>query len=110
MTNEHDHHEHEHDHAGHDHAEHIEPSHAEHAGHSHTGDFWTDFMNLLTDPAHLAFEFVFSVAFDFIIVTLLYGVIVQKVIIPRLRKSIHEEIDREHGVEHPEEPDPVKTP
>lgn len=73
---------------------------AEHA-HEHAGsDFWTEFIALLTDPAHLAFEFVFSIVFDFLIVTIIYGVIVKKVIIPRLRKSIHEEIDREHGMDH----------
>jgi hypothetical protein len=88
--------------------------HGHETGHVHSGDFMTDFMNLATDPAHLAFEFVFSIVFDFIIVTLLYGVVIQKIIIPRLRKSIHEEIDREHGVSHPvetgsEDTAPVKT-
>ncbi|MBC9704868.1 MAG: hypothetical protein H9W81_07810 [Enterococcus sp.] len=73
---------------------------AEHA-HEHTDvGFWAEFFSLLTDPAHLAFEFVFSIVFDFLIVTIIYGVVVKKVIIPRLRKSIHEEIDREHGVDH----------
>lgn len=68
-----------------------------------SADFWTEFMSLATDPAHIAFEFVFSLVFDFIIVTLLYGIVIQKYLIPKLRKSIHEEIDKEHGVEHPED-------
>lgn len=71
--------------------------------HAHSADFWTDFMSIATDPAHLAFEFVFSLVFDFIIVTLLYGIVIQKIIIPRLRKSLHEELDKEHGVEHPKD-------
>lgn len=71
--------------------------------HAHSADFWTDFMSIATDPAHLAFEFVFSIVFDFIIVTLLYGVVFKKLILPKLKKSIHEEIDREHGVEHPKD-------
>jgi hypothetical protein len=71
--------------------------------HAHSADFWTDFMSIATDPAHLAFEFVFSIVFDFIIVTLLYGIVFKKFLLPKLRKSIHEEIDKEHGVEHPKD-------
>lgn len=71
----------------------VEHAHAEHG-------FWEEFLALLSDPAHLAFELVFSLVFDILIVTILYGIIIKKIIIPRLRKSIHEEIDREHGVEH----------
>lgn len=73
-----------------------------HSHEDHAGGFWAEFFGLLTDPAHLAFELVFSLVFDLIIVTLIYGVLIQKVIIPRLRKSIHAEIDREHGIEHKE--------
>lgn len=62
-----------------------------------------DFMALATDPAHIAFEFVFSLIFDFVIITLLYGIVIKKFLIPRLRKSIHEELDKEHGVEHPKD-------
>lgn len=71
---------------------------AEHAHDEH--GFWEEFLGLLTDPAHLAFELVFTLVFDLLVVTVLYGIIVKKIIIPRLRKSIHEEIDREHGVDH----------
>lgn len=81
----------------------IEHSHEEHShdAHSHGEyDFWEGFLALLTDPAHIAFEIFFTLVFDVLVVTVLYGIIVKKIIIPRLRKSIHEEIDREHGVEH----------
>lgn len=95
----------EHDHESHD--EHVETE--QHSGHEHSGDFWVDFIDLLTNPAHLAFEFVFSVAFDFVMVTILYGIVIKKIIIPRLRKSIHEELDKEHGVEHQEPLNPKKV-
>ncbi len=68
--------------------------------HGHSENFWEDFIAIATDPAHLAFEFVFSIFFDLIIITLVYGVIVKKYVIPRLRKQIHKEIDAEHGIEH----------
>lgn len=71
--------------------------------HAENTDFWSDFMSIATDPAHLLFEFLFSIVFDFIIVTLLYGIVVRKIIIPRLRKSLHDELDLEHGVEHPKD-------
>lgn len=79
--------------------------HGHEESHVHAGDFWPEFIALATDPAHLAFEFVFSLVFDFIIVTLLYGILIRKVLIPKLRKSIHEEIDKEHGVEHHKGPE-----
>ena len=66
-------------------------------------DFWTDFASIATDPAHLLFEFLFSIVFDFIIVTILYGVVIRKILIPRLKKSLHDELDAEHGVEHPKD-------
>lgn len=83
--------------------------HGHEESHVHAGDFWSEFTALATDPAHLAFEFVFSLVFDFIIVTLLYGILIRKVLIPKLRKSIHEEIDKEHGVEHSKEPESPKA-
>lgn len=74
---------------------------------SGSGDFLVELGHLLTNPAHLAFEFIFSIVFDLVIVTLLYGIVIRKVIIPRLKRTLHEEIDREHGVEH-KEPEPRK--
>lgn len=101
----------EHSHSDeHAHEEHLYAEQA-HEGHAHGGEgsesFLSELGHLLTDPAHLAFEFIFSIVFDLVIVTLLYGIVIRKVIIPRLKKSLHEEIDREHGVEH-KEPEPRK--
>lgn len=66
-------------------------------GHGDAGGFWEEYLQLLTDPAHLAYEVTFTILFDFIIIAFLYGVLVKKIIIPRLRKSIHAEIHAEHG-------------
>ena len=58
----------------------------------------TEFGELLSSPAHWAFELLFSVLFDLIIISLVYGFLIKKVIIPRLKKTLHEEIDKEHGI------------
>lgn len=65
---------------------------------AHGGSFTEEFMELLNSPAHWAFELLFSILFDLVIITLLYGILIKKVIIPKLRKSIHDEIDKEHGI------------
>ena len=61
------------------------------------GDFWEEFWGIATDPAHLMFELVFSIFFDVLIVSVIYGILIKKFLIPKLRKDIHKEIDREHG-------------
>lgn len=67
----------------------------------HSGGGWfSEYITLLHDPAHILFEVTTSIVFDFVIVYFGYQIIVKKFIIPRLRKQIHEEIDREHELEH----------
>lgn len=61
---------------------------------------WEEFWQLATDPAHLLFELSFSVLFDVIVVSLIWGLIIKKMIIPRVKRDVHKEIDEEHGVEH----------
>lgn len=69
--------------------------------HDHSGHgLWEEYWGLLTDPAHLLFELTFSLAFDILVVAVLWGILVKKVIIPRLRRDIHKEIDAEHGITH----------
>lgn len=68
--------------------------------HEHSGNFWNDFISIATDPAHLLFEVLFTIVFDGVIVALFWGVLIKKVLLPRLRKDIHEEIDQEHGINH----------
>lgn len=73
------------------------------AAHVHeSAGFAEEFKEIFFSPAHWVFEAVFSVLFDFIVLTVIYGLIIKKFIIPRLRKSIHADIDREHGLEHGE--------
>jgi nucleoside permease NupC len=67
--------------------------------HAHdSSSFMAEFGELLSSPAHWAFELLFSVLFDLIVISLFYGILVKKVIIPRLKRTLHEEIDKEHGV------------
>lgn len=74
---------------------------AEHAHeHAEGGTFWENFTHIASDPAHWAFELMFSIIFDVVIITLIYGVIIKKFIIPRLTKKIHDEIHEEHGTTH----------
>ena len=58
-----------------------------------------DYIEMLHDPAHWLFEITVSIIFDFAIIYVGYQVLVKRVIIPRLRREIHEEIDREHEQE-----------
>ena len=69
------------------------------AHHAHEGgDWWTEFLGLWVDPAHLLFELTFTIVFDFLIIAVIYRVIILKLIVPRLRREIHAEIDAEHGI------------
>lgn len=61
-------------------------------------DFAAEFADIVSSPAHWVFELMFSVLFDVIVISVIYGILIKKVIIPKLRKSIHDEIDKEHGV------------
>lgn len=83
-----------------DHAHELH-EHAEEAiVHAHEGGMWERYMSLLTDPAHILFEITISILFDVIIVYLGYQLIVKKLIIPKLRRDIHRELDAEHHIEH----------
>lgn len=69
--------------------------------HNHAAEagIWEEFWQLATDPAHLLFELAFSMMFDVLIVSVIWGVIIKKIIIPRVKRDVHKEIDEEHGVE-----------
>lgn len=95
-----EHHEEHHEEHGHEHHEHG-GQHLESGGHSHgDGTFWGEFTALITDPAHWLFELVATLTIDLLVIALGYHIIVRKIIIPRLRKQIHSEIDAEHHIEH----------
>ncbi|MFM6982256.1 MAG: hypothetical protein ACKOWP_05775 [Microbacteriaceae bacterium] len=70
------------------------------AAHTEGLPFWEEVWSIVSDPAHIIAELSWQLVFDGLFVAFLYGVIVKRVIIPRLRKQIHAELDEEHGIEH----------
>jgi hypothetical protein len=90
--------------AAHDHHEHEEHGHEELSGHAHEhggdGGWFSEYLQLLQDPAHIAFEITISILFDLFIVYLGYQLFIKRVLIPRLRRDLHKELDAEHGVDH----------
>jgi hypothetical protein len=55
---------------------------------------------IFSDPNHIIAELLWTIIQDGLFVALLYGVVFKKMILPKLRKDIHREIDKEHGFEH----------
>jgi hypothetical protein len=70
----------------------------EHEGMSILEEAWAVF----SDPSHIIAELGWTIIQDVLIIGLLYGIVFKKVILPKLRKDIHKEIDAEHGIEHEE--------
>ncbi len=68
--------------------------------HEHGASLWAEFWAVFTDPAHAMAEFASAIIFDLVVIALLWGVLIKKVIIPKITKKVHAEIDREHGIEH----------
>jgi len=58
--------------------------------------------SIFSDPAHILAELGWTIIQDVLIIGLLYGVVFKKIILPKLRKDIHAEIDIEHGINHKE--------
>lgn len=72
-------------------------------GHDHTGEsVWQAAWEIFTDPSHIIAELGWTLIQDVLILGLLYGVVFKKMILPKLRRDIHKEIDSEHGYEHDE--------
>jgi uncharacterized membrane protein len=75
----------------------------EHEHEAHADEtVWEHAWEIFTDPAHILAELGWTVIQDVLIIGLLYGVVFKKVILPKLRKDIHKEIDAEHGITHEE--------
>lgn len=64
---------------------------------THNNETWWD---IFTDPNHIAAEIGWTIVQDALILGLLYGFVFKKCILPKLTKKIHEDIDKEHGIEH----------
>jgi hypothetical protein len=60
------------------------------------GEAWLIF----SDPSHIIAELGWTIIQDVVIIWLLYGTVFKKIILPRLRKEIHQEIDEEHNIIH----------
>ncbi len=72
--------------------------------HEHVGEsVWEHAWEIFTDPSHILAELGWTIIQDVLIIGVLYGLVFKKVILPRLRKDIHKEIDAEHGIEHKED-------
>jgi hypothetical protein len=73
-----------------------------HGGHSHetSGNVLVDAWEIFSDPGHFIAEIGFSLIIDFFIIFLGYQLFIKKVIIPRLRKQIHKELDQELNIDH----------
>lgn len=71
----------------------------EHEGMSVLEEAWAIF----TDPSHVIAELGWTIVQDLIIIGLLYNVVFKRFIVPRLKKQLHDEIDKEHGITHVKE-------
>ena len=107
----------DHDHSGHDDHE-TEPVETDHevevtehesapetvGGHDHSShegeSVWEHAWEIFTDPGHILAELGWTIIQDGLFVAVLYGIVFKKMILPKLRKDIHREIDEEHGIQH----------
>jgi hypothetical protein len=60
-------------------------------------EFWNDYLHVAFDPAHIAGELTFTLVFDGLVLAILVPLF--RMAIKNLRKSIHTELDEEHGIE-----------
>lgn len=74
---------------------------------AHTEDlpFWEEVWGIVLDPAHIVAELTWNIIFDVLFVSVLYGIVFKRLMLPRLRREIHREIDEEHGIEPHDEID-----
>lgn len=68
---------------------------------SHAGEsIWEEAWHVFSDPAHVIAELGWTLIQDFLFIWLFYGIVFKKMILPKLRKQIHREIDAEHNIKH----------
>jgi hypothetical protein len=63
-------------------------------------DLWGEAWAIFTDPSHIIAELGWTIIQDVLVIWLFYGIVFKKMILPRLRREIHKEIDEEHNIEH----------
>lgn len=70
--------------------------------HEHEESWLEHAWEIFTDPAHILAELGWTIIQDVLIIGVLYGVVFKRILLPKLRKDIHREIDLEHGIQHKE--------
>lgn len=63
-------------------------------------DLWGEAWSIFTDPSHIIAELGWTLIQDVVVIWLFYGIVFKKMILPRLRREIHQEIDEEHNIIH----------
>lgn len=71
--------------------------------HEENGTWWEQYLHLLNNPAHWLFEITIQIVLDLVIIYFGYQILWKKIILPKLRRDIHSEIDRDHDLHHDEE-------
>lgn len=71
-----------------------------HHDHAEVGLF-QEAWGLITDPAHAITEVFYNVMFDLLLIPIVF--FLYKKIRPKLKRDIHNQIDREHGIDHSED-------
>jgi hypothetical protein len=66
-------------------------------------DLWGEAWEIFTDPSHIIAELGWTIIQDVVVIWLAYGILFKKIILPRLRREIHKEIDAEHNIKHDDE-------
>jgi hypothetical protein len=61
---------------------------------------WEEAWSIFSDPSHIIAELGWTVIQDVLVIWLAYGLLFKKIILPRLRREIHKEIDEEHNIKH----------
>lgn len=70
---------------------------------SSSDGLWGEAWVIFSDPSHIIAELGWTLIQDVVLIWLLYGTVWKKMILPRLRKEIHKEIDEEHNISHDDE-------
>lgn len=67
------------------------------------GTIWQEFLSVAFDPAHILAELFFTIVFDGLVIAVLYQIVFKKLLLPRMCRDIHRQIDEEHGLGHDDE-------
>lgn len=57
-------------------------------------------LDIFLSPSHIIAEVLWTLIENVVLGWLLYGIVFKKYLLPRLRKDIHKEIDKEHNIVH----------